>query len=160
MVGSKLTKESMASHSYNFKTKHQNKLWNITKIQHQNTKTKNKTTSSRTCTSQTRKGHIKKSHGILRQPREMKYAWISSHLEEFDLNIMCDILNIPPSSYHSWANIDHTQREQKQHHDKQLIEQIFHYLKGNGGTRSIQGHLKNEYDFSSAAVRLEALCKH
>jgi len=71
----------------------------------------------------------------------MKYAWMASHLEEFDLTIMCLALNIKKSSYFSWSNIDHEAKQLKQHGDYQLVENAFDDLKKNAGTRGIKGYL-------------------
>lgn len=71
----------------------------------------------------------------------MKYAWMASHLEEFDLTIMCHALNIKKSSYFSWSNIDHEAKQLKQHGDYQLVENAFDDLKKNAGTRGIKGYL-------------------
>jgi len=71
----------------------------------------------------------------------MKYAWMATHLEEFDLTIMCLALNIKKSSYFSWSNIDHESKQFKQHADYQLVENAFDDLKKNAGTRGIKGYL-------------------
>lgn len=71
----------------------------------------------------------------------MKYAWIATHLEQFDLNVMCQILNIKKSSYFSWTAIDQEERQSNQHTQYTLIEDAFYTLKENAGTRGIKGYL-------------------
>jgi transposase InsO family protein len=71
----------------------------------------------------------------------MKYAWIATHLEQFDLNIMCLALNIKKSSYFSWTEIDQEVRQLNQHTDYKYIEDTFYFLKENAGTRGIKGYL-------------------
>lgn len=75
----------------------------------------------------------------------MKYAWIANYLEEFQLKLMCKVLKVPMSSYHSWANNNQSERHIQKQNDKQLVIDAFYALKQNGGTRSIKGYLQNEH---------------
>lgn len=59
---------------------------------------------------------------------------------------MCRVLSVKKSSYFSWTQIDHLQKEQSAHEDYQLIETAFFDLKGNAGTRGIKGHLLHKND--------------
>lgn len=74
----------------------------------------------------------------------MKYAWITNYLEEFELKMMCQVLEIPLSSYQSWVSLNHAEREQAQQKDQKTVEDAFDQLKQNVGTRSIKGYLQNE----------------
>jgi len=74
----------------------------------------------------------------------MKYAWMATHLEEFDLSIMCLALNIKKSSYFSWTGIDHEENQRIQHEDCTLVEDAFYHLKENAGTRAIKGYLRHQ----------------
>jgi len=76
----------------------------------------------------------------------MKYAWMATHLETFDLNIMCRVLNIKKSSYFSWIKIDHEEKQLNLHTDYQLVEDAFYDLKENAGTRGIKGYLSHQKD--------------
>ncbi|MBL1260429.1 MAG: IS3 family transposase [Thiotrichaceae bacterium] len=76
----------------------------------------------------------------------MKYAWIASNLDIFDLQPMCRVLSVKKSSYFSWTQIDHLQKEKSAHEDYQLIEKAFFDLKENAGTRGIKGHLLHKND--------------
>jgi len=76
----------------------------------------------------------------------MKYAWIASHLELFDLQPMCHVLSIRKSSFFSWCETDHLAKEKTRHEDYQLIENAFFDLKENAGTRAIKGYLLHEKD--------------
>jgi len=71
----------------------------------------------------------------------MKYAWIATHLEQFDLNTMCQALSIKKSSYFSWTAIDQEVRQLNQHTDYKRVEDAFYSLKENAGTRGIKGYL-------------------
>jgi len=74
----------------------------------------------------------------------MKYAWITSHLDLFDLQPMCHVLKVNKSSYFSWTELEHLNKEQALNEDYQLVEVAFFYLKENAGTRLIKGYLMHE----------------
>ena len=59
---------------------------------------------------------------------------------------MCRVLSVKKSSYFSWTQIDHLQKEQAAHEDYQLIENAFFDLKENAGARGIKGFLLHEKD--------------
>ena len=44
---------------------------------------------------------------------------------------MCRVLSVKKSSYFSWTQIDHIQKDQTAHEDYQLIETAFFNLKEN-----------------------------
>ena len=71
----------------------------------------------------------------------MKYAWMSTYLDEFDLNIMCRVLAIKKSSYFSWTVSDKKARESRRHVDYKCVEDAFYTLNENAGTRGIKGYL-------------------
>lgn len=71
----------------------------------------------------------------------MKYAWITSYLDIFELNVICSVLNVKKSSYFSWVNIDQNAKDSQRHNDCKLVEDTFYELKENAGTRGIKGHL-------------------
>lgn len=74
----------------------------------------------------------------------MKYAWMSNYLEDFDLNIMCRVLNIKKSSYFSWTVSDKNTKEQQRHVDYEHVKDAFYTLKENAGTRGIKGYLEHQ----------------
>jgi len=59
---------------------------------------------------------------------------------------MCRVLSVKKSSYFSWTQIDHLQKEQATHEDYQLVETAFFELKENAGARGIKGYLLHEND--------------
>lgn len=74
----------------------------------------------------------------------MKYAWIATHLERFNLNVMCRLLNIKKSSYFSWAGTDKEAKERNKHEENKVVEEAFYFLKKNAGTRGIKGYLRHQ----------------
>jgi len=74
----------------------------------------------------------------------VKYAWITSNLEQFDLQLMCNALSIKKSSYFSWVKLDHLTKEKTVCETHQLVESAFYYLNENAGTRGIKGYLFHE----------------
>jgi len=59
---------------------------------------------------------------------------------------MCRVLSVKKSSYFSWTQIDHLQKEKAVHEGYQLIETAFFNLKENAGARGIKGYLLHEND--------------
>ena len=57
---------------------------------------------------------------------------------------MCNALQVKKSSYFSWVNIDHLDKEQVANETDKLIEKAFYYLNENGGSRTIKGYLFHE----------------
>jgi len=41
----------------------------------------------------------------------VKYAWIANHIDDFDLQTMFQVFDVPKSSYFSWLNVDHHAKE-------------------------------------------------
>lgn len=74
----------------------------------------------------------------------MKYAWITSYLEEFDLNIMCRILSVKRSGYFSWAASGKETKEQCRQRDHAFVKDACYKLKKNAGTRGIKGYLRHQ----------------
>ncbi len=74
----------------------------------------------------------------------MKYAWIASHLDSYDLQLMCRTLSVKKSSYFSWVQRDHLEREYTAHAAKKEVEDAFFFLKENAGERGIKGYLLHE----------------
>lgn len=74
----------------------------------------------------------------------MKYAWIASHLESYDLNLMCHTLAVKNSSYFSWLNSGQEATQQKRHEQYELVKDTFYQLKENAGTRGIKGYLYHQ----------------
>jgi putative transposase len=68
---------------------------------------------------------------------------MSNYLEDFDLNIMCRVLNIKKSHYFSWTVSDKKTKEQQRHIDYKHVEAAFYTLKENAGTRGIKKYLEH-----------------
>ena len=48
-------------------------------------------------------GDFKKSDGLLRQPEPVKFEWIQEHASEFEVSIMCEVLEVSRSGYYAWV---------------------------------------------------------
>jgi putative transposase len=57
---------------------------------------------------------------------------------------MCNALQVKKSSYFSWVQLDHLEKELATNETDKLIEQAFYYLNENSGTRGIKGYLFHE----------------
>ena len=69
---------------------------------------------------------------------------MTSYLDQFDLQLMCNALCVKKSSYFSWVKLDYLTKEQAVNDGHQLVEKAFYYLNGNAGTRVIKGYLLHE----------------
>lgn len=76
----------------------------------------------------------------------MKYAWIANHIDDFDLQTMFQVFDVPKSSYFSWLNVDHHAKEASEQSLHELVIEAFDELEGNAGTRVIKGYLLHEFD--------------
>ena len=73
----------------------------------------------------------------------MKYAWIESKTDCFEVVEMYKLLNITRSNYYHWLNTDTSEKERLKQSDVDLVKAAFKNLKRNTGSRSIKGYLKH-----------------
>ena len=75
----------------------------------------------------------------------MKYAWIQSHQSEFDIRLMCELLNVCRSSYYDWSQQkEPSPRTQENQLLSEKIKRIFVENKGRYGSRRIRRALVNQ----------------
>lgn len=48
--------------------------------------------------------HPKKSHGVLRHPRQLIFAWIEERKTEWPVALMCRVLGVARAGYYAWRN--------------------------------------------------------
>ena len=87
----------------------------------------------------------------------MRYAWIATHLDTFNLNRMCSVLMINKSSYFSWSASNKEVKEKKKHDDYKLVEDAFYFLNENAGTRGIKGYLHHQKDITFSRRKIGRL---
>lgn len=84
----------------------------------------------------------------------MKYAWIKSQTDEFDVRLMCDVLNVNRSSYYDWqCQTSPSARSKENEKLGQVIKLIFMEHKCRYGSRRIRRELhKQGYQISRRRV--------
>jgi len=48
--------------------------------------------------------HLKQSHGLLRERKELRSQFIEQHREEWPITLMCDVLDVGRSGFYAWRN--------------------------------------------------------
>jgi putative transposase len=56
---------------------------------------------------------LKKSNGVLCQERRVKYALIREHTKEYEVALMCKMLELPRSSYYRWQKCPVSKKQQR-----------------------------------------------
>lgn len=87
----------------------------------------------------------------------MKYAWISQHDKQFELNVLCQVLDVSQSGYRAWKGGGSPER--KRLTDTQmlaLIHSIHVELKGAYGSPRMVRELRAR-GFNACKARVERL---
>lgn len=80
---------------------------------------------------------IQKSDGQLQQPKRVRYQFIEAHREEFEVQVMCDILDVSRSGYYAWRTRPASTREMADADLVQTIRRIFEDSRQTYGYESI-----------------------
>jgi hypothetical protein len=72
---------------------------------------------------------LKKGHGVLCKPRPVKYAWIESQADLFEVSDMCEMLKVTRSNYYHWLNTDTSEKDLQTEVDTKLVKNAFKLLK-------------------------------
>ena len=73
---------------------------------------------------------------------EVKYAFIHANREEFEIQIMCDVLGASKSGYYDWVGRDHSSKEKRLLELQIAIEKAFQGSRGTYGSPRIYHVLK------------------
>jgi hypothetical protein len=83
----------------------------------------------------------------------VKYAWIQEHLNEFQITVMCRVLEADKASYYHWIKKG-CQLRQVDKKLNEFIEIIFIQGRENYGTRRIKDKLVQRYGFVVSRRRI------
>jgi uncharacterized protein (UPF0335 family) len=64
---------------------------------------------------------LKKSDGHLQQPKAVRFQFVEAHREGFEVQVMCEVLDVSRSGYYTWRTRPASQREMA---DAVYMEQI------------------------------------
>lgn len=71
----------------------------------------------------------------------MKYAWIKLNKEVFDINLMCELLNVSASSYYDWFKQQPSPRQLRKQELAKQVKTLFMASRCIYGTRRLKKDL-------------------
>ena len=105
--------------------------------------------------------YFKKSGGLLRKGKRMRYPFICEHEKDWSITVMCRILEVRPSGYYKWRNAPQLSREQRDEPMRPLIRQAFERSYGTYGSPRIfrelraQGHVVSKKQIERLMAEME-----
>ena len=66
-------------------------------------------------------GHFKKSDGILRERKSVKFGWIDEHRAEWPVEVLCQVLGVSRSGYYAWRGRPESDRSKRR---RELVEEM------------------------------------
>ena len=65
--------------------------------------------------------HIKKSGGLLRERKELRFDFIEKHREEWPVKVMCEVLEVSRSGFYAWRSRPESERSK---HHRELVAEV------------------------------------
>ena len=65
--------------------------------------------------------HIKKSDGLLRERKELRFEFIEKHREEWPIKVMCEVLEVSRSGFYAWQSRPESERSK---HHRELVTEM------------------------------------
>ena len=65
--------------------------------------------------------YSKKSGGLLRDRKELRFEFIEKHCEEWPIKVMCEVLEVSRSGFYAWRSRPESERSK---HHRKLVEEI------------------------------------
>src|SRR4029453_15325057 len=88
-------------------------------------------------------GHFKKSDGVLRERKELRFAFMEDHEGEWPVSVLCGVLEVSRSGYYAWRDRPESVRRIRQ---RELVAEmrVIHgeKHKGNYGSPRMLGELQ------------------
>ncbi|MGL4611215.1 MAG: IS3 family transposase [Trueperaceae bacterium] len=103
---------------------------------------------ARTRASETGTRHLKKSGGVLRQGKQMRYAFIKEHRLQWTVTMMCKVLEVAVSGFYHWLKRPVSKRIQE---NEELTKQILMF---HCGRRCTYGSPRIHKDMKAAGYRV------
>src|SRR5580765_1709942 len=90
------------------------------------------------------KGDFKKSDGLLRQPEPVRFGWIHQQREQFEVSIMCQVLQVSRSGYYAWVARAPSSRRLRQEDLIGQIRRAHEFSDGTYGSPRIHAELAEQ----------------
>jgi transposase InsO family protein len=74
----------------------------------------------------------------------VKFAWIQEHQKEFEVSIMCHILNVSRSGYYAWRTLPMSPRQERRQQLLDQIRQVHHKSRGIYGSPRVHAELVDQ----------------
>lgn len=103
-------------------------------------------------------GEVPTAYSPLRGSTEVKYAFIVENRDIFSVTLMCEVLDISKSGFHSWSKRDHETKAKKRLELVNQITEIHQISRRNYGSPRILQELK-ALDIPCGKGKLERLMK-
>ena len=103
-------------------------------------------------------GEVPRAYSPLRGSTEVKYAFIVENRDIFSVTLMCEVLDISKSGFHSWSKRDHETKAKKRLELVNQITEIHQISRRNYGSPRILQELK-ALDIPCGKGKLERLMK-
>src|SRR5690606_38989071 len=97
--------------------------------------------------------NLKKSHGVLCQGVDMKYAWIREHSDSFPIALMCELLKVSRSGYYDSIDRPLSQRAERTAKIRESVREVFEQNHAIYGPAKIAHQLQKE-------GKLETACRN
>ena len=72
----------------------------------------------------------------------MKYAWVKNHCDSYDVNLLCDVLEVSRSGYYRWLHAKPSETAQRSEQIADKARQVFDENYGSVGYRKVYKDLQ------------------
>ena len=86
-------------------------------------------------------GHPKKSHGVLRHPDELTFAWIEERRADWPVAVLCRVLDVSRSGYYAWRGREPSPTDARRHELTDQVAEIHAQVKGRYGSPRMHAEL-------------------
>lgn len=94
--------------------------------------------------------HPKKSSGVLCERKPVKYAFILAELMAYPLSVICQMLGIPQSGFHSWRGRAPSARERERECLRASIRKVFEDHRGRYGAPRFYRVLRAQHGYTGS----------
>lgn len=90
------------------------------------------------------------SHGVLREPKPVRYRWIAEHQEDYPVTLMCRVLGVSSSGYYNAQRRTLSVRAQRQRRIRDAAQSVYHEHQGIYGSWKITRIIAQRDELESA----------
>ena len=88
--------------------------------------------------------NLKKSRGLLRQRKELRFRFIEAEKAHYEIQMMCRVLKVSRSGYYTWRKLGASDREAEEQRIVKRIRQLHGTRKSSYGSPRITEELRHE----------------